>query len=109
MRISDWSSDVFSSDLFARDHGLQSPAFQVFFDGLDHRRLARAIAAVANNHAAFAHYLDSKKSSLITPKTEDKEACGTQRQRDRKRVVSGKRVSVRVDLGGRRSLKKKKQ
>src|SRR3546814_14526480 len=27
---------------------------------------------------------------------------------DRKRVVSGKSVSVRVDLGGRRSIKKKK-
>src|SRR3546814_9580534 len=28
---------------------------------------------------------------------------------DRKRVVSGKRVSVRVDMGGRRRIKKKKQ
>src|SRR3546814_12759508 len=28
--------------------------------------------------------------------------------RDRKRVVSGKSVSVRVDLGGRRLIKKKK-
>src|SRR3546814_13437030 len=28
---------------------------------------------------------------------------------DRKSVVSGKRVSVRVDLGGRRSIKKKKK
>src|SRR3546814_15747963 len=28
--------------------------------------------------------------------------------RDRKRVVSGRRVSVRVDLGGRRIIKKKK-
>src|SRR3546814_16872196 len=28
---------------------------------------------------------------------------------DRKRVVWGKRVSVRVDLGGRRTIKKKKQ
>src|SRR3546814_14415596 len=30
------------------------------------------------------------------------------RQLDRKSVVSGKRVSVRVDLGGRRNIKKKK-
>src|SRR3546814_20719035 len=29
--------------------------------------------------------------------------------RDRKSVVSGKRVSVRVDLGGRRIIKKKKK
>src|SRR3546814_19262006 len=30
------------------------------------------------------------------------------RDRDRKSVVSGKRVAVRVDLGGRRIIKKKK-
>src|SRR3546814_16214102 len=30
-------------------------------------------------------------------------------RRDRKSVVEGKRVYVRVDLGGRRTLKKKKQ
>src|SRR3546814_16929746 len=30
-----------------------------------------------------------------------------ERMRDRKSVVSGKRVSVRVDLGGRRNIKKK--
>src|SRR3546814_16950282 len=30
------------------------------------------------------------------------------RRSDRKSVVSGKRVSVRVDLGGRRTIKKKK-
>src|SRR3546814_18115362 len=44
--------------------------------------------------------------------------CGTagnianssvERMRDRKSVVSGKSVSVRVDLGGRRILKKKRQ
>src|SRR3546814_14896203 len=33
----------------------------------------------------------------------------TYRQEDRKRVVKGKRVSVRVDHGGRRTIKKKKQ
>src|SRR3546814_13765429 len=30
-------------------------------------------------------------------------------RRDRKRVVEGKSVSVRVDLGGRRNIKKKKK
>src|SRR3546814_18195236 len=34
-------------------------------------------------------------------------ACASARSTDRKRVVSGKRGSVRVDLGGRRILKKK--
>src|SRR3546814_12582689 len=41
------------------------------------------------------------------------ERCGGRRTRrhagDRKSVVSGKRVSVRVDLGGRRLIKKKKK
>src|SRR3546814_11551182 len=34
--------------------------------------------------------------------------CACRRYRDRKSVVSGKSGSVRVDLGGRRILKKKK-
>src|SRR3546814_19352735 len=36
-------------------------------------------------------------------------AFGGYDETDRKSVVSGKRVSVRVDLGGRRILKKKQQ
>src|SRR3546814_15333428 len=41
---------------------------------------------------------------------EDSGLCGQfpiRREQDRKSVVSGKSVSVRVDLGGRRILKKK--
>src|SRR3546814_13448007 len=41
----------------------------------------------------------------VKPEAVDQPACpGTA---DRKSVVSGKRVSVRVDLGGRRIIKKK--
>src|SRR3546814_1758411 len=36
-------------------------------------------------------------------------ACGGPRPQDRKSVVSGKSVSVRVDLGGCRNIKKKKK
>src|SRR3546814_17376327 len=36
-------------------------------------------------------------------------ADGRDQKGDRKRVVSGKSVSVRVDLGGRRLIKKKKK
>src|SRR3546814_12780957 len=87
MRISDWSSDVCSSDLrscLRSQHGLRTIVrrrrmancarvgcrFQASDDGVDHRA---GLARVAQ---------------------------------DRKSVVSGKRVSVRVDLGGRRILKK---
>src|SRR3546814_11840226 len=38
-----------------------------------------------------------------------KRATRLRRQADRKSVVEGKSVSVRVDLGGRRIIKKKKQ
>src|SRR3546814_15584531 len=34
---------------------------------------------------------------------------GRRREADRKRVVQGKSVSVRVDIGGRRPIKQKKQ
>src|SRR3546814_17134946 len=34
--------------------------------------------------------------------------AGADAQQDRQSVVSGKRVSVRLDLGGRRNIKKKK-
>src|SRR3546814_17571324 len=87
MRISDWSSDVCSSDLVRRH---LVPA------GRD-----------------VAHQL---RKALRDP-AEDEErrldvgALETFEQHlgvDRKSVVSGRSVSVRVDLGGRRLIKKKK-
>src|SRR3546814_13208975 len=75
MRISDWSSDVCSSDL--PDHG---PAWR----HLLLRGRGRG---------------DRTQSDAWSPQTE---ISG-----DRKSVVLGKSVSVRVDLGGRRIIKKK--
>src|SRR3546814_18141407 len=91
-RISDWSSDVCSSDLGA------SPALR--------RRGARN--------------LRSRPASVPRPGKPPHPArpCARSRQTpssgrpcpgNRKSVVSGKRVSVRVDLGGRRIIKKKIQ
>src|SRR3546814_19293109 len=79
MRISDWSSDVCSSDL----HRVGKQAG----DG----GLARA---------------------RRTPEDDRGEAAGGDHAadrplRDRKSVVKGKSVTVRVDLGGRRIIKKK--
>src|SRR3546814_18241477 len=93
MRISDWSSDVCSSDLpehlldgfraVLRDgdavamrtlHGGRAAGVEVFGDAVpENRRQHAGIVAI-----------------------------------DRKSVVEGKSVSVRVDLGGRRIIKKKK-
>src|SRR3546814_14896749 len=72
MRISDWSSDVCSSDLHAEPMSLD-----------DALRLAETRAPE----------LQAREAGL----------------EDRKSVVEGKSVSVRVDLGGRRIIKKQTQ
>src|SRR3546814_20469094 len=78
MRISDWSSDVCSSDLHERNRCEVHLFYLLSSSG---RR------AVAEDRAALAHIIHE--------------------WRDRKSVVKGKSVSVRVDLGGRRIIKKK--
>src|SRR3546814_15515270 len=93
MRISDWSSDVCSSDLptYIRcaAQGNHSAMTQRG-NPLGQRRVAHEQALEAAAHAAR--------------NTECTHFVG---QGDRKSVVSGKSVSVRVDLGGRRIIKKK--
>src|SRR3546814_20145057 len=84
MRISDWSSDVCSSDL-APVHGESSPQGPA-----DTAQSAVRIHAAQRPHVTFA--------------TGNHTVACT----DRKSVVEGKSVSVRVDLGGRRIIKKKK-
>src|SRR3546814_15327928 len=95
MRISDWSSDVCSSDLFRPNGGGQCDNGSRWDQCAERRpwRLYRfhsddrpVRASEAGNAAAQCHGA-----------------------RDRKSVVWGKSVSVRVDLGGRRIIKKKKQ
>src|SRR3546814_16711847 len=100
MRISDWSSDVCSSDLLGPDPG---------------QRFRR------HHHAAHPRppHPDPPEHPLL-PRT----AAGPRRPRrqpgaspatvprplphaDRKSVVEGKSVSERLDLGGRRIIKKK--
>src|SRR3546814_19106234 len=96
MRISDWSSDVCSSDLsrcalalrvrmlFGR---LKSKASMAAFLVLGGLALAPQLAS-----AAAGGWAEEEQARL----------------RDRKSVVEGKSVSVRVDLGGRRIIKKNK-
>src|SRR3546814_18047473 len=102
MRISDWSSDVCSSDLAAPGHGDGAPDLdrEHRADGVrdlpdeEPELHLRAAEAVAARHGAPA------------PERGDHDP---QRQRDRKSVVEGKSVSVRVDSGGRRLIKKNKE
>src|SRR3546814_14670694 len=94
MRISDWSSDVCSSDL---------PA------GCERRRIAAAGEPDARRLGA-----DDAHAGVVEEGVERADrvtaaahAGGDSVRKERKSVVDGKWVSGRVDLGGRRSSKKK--
>src|SRR3546814_12220033 len=98
MRISDWSSDVCSSDLVA--------------ELLDAARYEEEVPLVgAHPRGAQAHPLGPvvlvgvHGERVLQQEAQHEHRDG---RRDRKSVVSGKSVSVRVDLGGRRVIKKKK-
>src|SRR3546814_11384158 len=83
MRISDWSSDVCSSDL-------------------DHVAGER----VAVVHEAVPGLLAGRKAGVVARGHHMGLGADAQGE-DWKSVVSGKSVSVRVDIGGRRIIKKK--
>src|SRR3546814_14489850 len=98
MRISDWSSDVCSSDLVVRrpakrDRQAEPPQAgqqQVEPEQVFQRRL--------RGQPVFPRIV------IAQPRLR---AAERRAAPDRKSVVSGKSVSVRVDLGGRRIIKKK--
>src|SRR3546814_17211978 len=97
MRISDWSSDVCSSDL---DSVKSYFGMRKISTGIDPK--TGKMALLLNNKPLFQNgTLDQGwwPESLLTPPSEEA---------DRKSDVEGKRVSVRVDLGGRRIIKKQK-
>src|SRR3546814_15600036 len=98
MRISDWSSDVCSSDL-DRQSNVQivdwrnAPISRIYYRYEEGDDYEEEIAG-----RRVEGFVEARRNISI--------ARGNLR-RDRKSVVEGKRVSVRVDLGGRRSIKKK--
>src|SRR3546814_15976997 len=98
MRISDWSSDVCSSDLIDRQQILArvrtaKPAEPRVGGG-------RGIDRKQMQNAAAERIDDMRNLARQIP-----ELSG---RRDRQSVVKGKNMSVSVDLGGRRIIKKKK-
>src|SRR3546814_14967136 len=103
MRISDWSSDVCSSDLIGQ------------------RILGAALCRLVEIFLHRATIFGKRRlhrgdpQQVLGLKAVEHERLGHvrafgdgTRRRDRKSVVEGKRVSVRVDLGGRRNIKNKK-
>src|SRR3546814_16826761 len=97
MRISDWSSDVCSSDL-SYNNGVPAKT------GMTKLGERPGPDASGAHNPALSPYAASASRSRDRPWR----AVATYGPRpDRKSVVSGKSVSVRVDLGGRSIIKKK--
>src|SRR3546814_13928261 len=123
MRISDWSSDVCSSDLADRAHlgehpcgidehpaGAENERFDDEGGGFAIRFLGGAGGFERVERGLFHAFVregdgvDVEQQGLPGTVVDDALAD----RQDRKRVVWGKSVSVRVDIGGRGSSKKKK-
>src|SRR3546814_12451966 len=102
MRISDWSSDVCSSDLSSRLIG------KAHFDPT---LFAKVSALTAQGRFLDAQALQVNAPGGFSVNGDDGNLnFGNAGDiLDRKSVVSGTSVSVRVDLGGRRIIKKKNQ
>src|SRR3546814_12687406 len=98
MRISDWSSDVCSSDLnftaVGKPQCLGAAVLSVILVADDFLRIFSKQEMQA---AVFQRFLQHAAGGQIELAI----------HQDRKSVVSGKSVSVRVDLGGRRFIKHK--
>src|SRR3546814_12728510 len=95
MRISDWSSDVCSSDLACRSTDLRS------LEG-------KSGPPASSGRTPFCGGSSSLRLCVRRgwgPAVRSHPYCSNAAE-DRKSVVSGKSVSVRVDLGGRRIIKK---
>src|SRR3546814_11833107 len=110
MRISDWSSDVCSSDLDHPDafdaalgrRGLEPRAADLIALDERHRAVITEVqAGQARRNEA------SKAIGAAKAQKDEATAQALMAEVDRKSVVEGKSVSVRVDLGGRRIIKKK--
>src|SRR3546814_17031339 len=107
MRISDWSSDVCSSDLQGgpRRHEVDDAPAQAEAGGQLHRAVEfdafRLHAARGEMVAGDVRIL--RGDADVAPAA--RIVAGDQ---ERKSAVSGKRVSVGVDHGGRRNNKQKK-
>src|SRR3546814_13576698 len=96
MRISDWSSDVCSSDL--RELPAQEAAEHVA-GFLRESRHGAEVVARHQRRGAFDEHVPAAQ--------EEEREHRDQHDVDRKSVVSGKSVSVRVDLGVSRFIKRK--
>src|SRR3546814_11103611 len=117
MRISDWSSDVCSSDLFGaavrdaqarRRQWLIAQGFAVETNGAVRYRSDMLPALQRRELLRNAGQLSDELGMGFVETCPGEQIEGVLR-RDRKSVESGKRVLVRVELVGRRIIKNKKK
>src|SRR3546814_20322807 len=95
MRISDWSSDVCSSDLPSDTNAVRIAL------------TSQGVALAGSTHRLLSAYeCINAYLNLHFPKSEQLQSFFDYLGRSEERRV-GKSVSVRVDLGGRRIIKKK--
>src|SRR3546814_17824114 len=114
MRISDWSSDVCSSDLIGRVAQRESTAFTRQGSLVQSQpRPPSKLLKKDNKSDQWSAALPRHSGRVTTMSPPGVLWLWHARHRrpgaDRKSVVEGKRGSVRVDPGGRRILKKKKK
>src|SRR3546814_17899037 len=103
MRISDWSSDVCSSDLVRR-RTTAADYDETLVARLGGHSLRAGFVTQAFRNGADAHAI-MRQTGHKTPGLPE----GYAREQDRKRVVERTSVSISVDLGGRRIFQKKQQ
>src|SRR3546814_15380778 len=106
MRISDWSSDVCSSDLIGTiilPASLQQSGSGVVPFGDD------AVSLSSCRDSVYSEAIPDLENAAAREGRSGSPPCSTRLavRSDRKSVVSGTSVSVRLDLGGRGSIKKK--
>src|SRR3546814_17533153 len=96
MRISDWSSDVCSSDLGVSHRYAEDVALPDEFESGPVEDISAEILLRPGGPSPTEPTIFRVPADMLVCK-------------DRKSVVLGKSVSVRVDLGGRRIINKKKK
>src|SRR3546814_19904019 len=105
MRISDWSSDVCSSDLEGQ------VVIAMLVAGDETQSVLTATENGFGKRTSIVEYTRHGRGTkgMIAIQTSARNGKVVGAVLDRKSVGEGKSVSVRVDLGGRRNYKKKKK
>src|SRR3546814_10985566 len=119
MRISDWSSDVCSSDLivaFTFPHLFtkrelkfaNAELLNSYPDPWERLTGQKILPGQSRSRDEQAFLTENANRLIVGSAINSKKYAGYVECQDRKSDVKGKSVSVRVDLGGRRIIKKKK-